>query len=158
MLQVLAGCAIVVLSFFIGRFVQKDKNDEKLEKQRKLAEKHLDMFLLMNRWVQNKTADKEIADYLLKNEIRTVAIYGMNYIGETLYTELKNTPIEVRYAIDRNAETMYAECDMLGPDNELPFVDAVIVTPLTGYDAIKEMLKKRIDCKIISIEDIVYSL
>lgn len=158
MLQIIIGCAIVALSFFIGRFIQKDKNDERLEKQRKLAEKHLYMFLLMNRWVQNKNANKEIADYLLKNGIHTVAIYGMNYIGETLYTELKNTPIEVEYAIDRNAETMYAECDMLEPDNELPFVDMIIVTPLTGFDAIKEMLKKKVDCKIISIEDIVYSL
>lgn len=158
MLWVLVGCIIAILSFLLGKLLQVDKNNESLDNANKLANKHLDMFLLMNRWIQNKNEKKEIADYLLKKGIHSIAIYGMNYIGETLHIELKNTPIKVEYAIDQNAETMYAECDIFSPKEELPQVDMVIVTPLTGFDVIKDMLEKKVSCKIVSIEDIVYGL
>ncbi len=35
-------------------------------------------------------------------------------------------------------------------------VDAIVVTAITFYDEIKEELSRKIDCPIISLEDILY--
>ena len=148
----------VLIGFGLGRFSKIDKEQQELERVRSLSNKNLDMFRLMNKWVQNKSQKKEISEYLIEKKINSVAIYGMNYIGKTLYKDLENSSIKVEYSIDRNAGCMYAECELKTLDEELAVVDAIIVTPLTGVDEIREQILKRINCKIISIEEIVYSL
>ena len=83
-------------------------------------------------------------------------IYGMNYVGETLLSELANTNIQVKYAIDKNADNIYADVDILSPEDDFDNVDVVIVTPITFFDEIEETLSEKLDCPIISMEDILY--
>lgn len=45
---------------------------------------------------------------------------------------------------------------MLKPDDTLPDVDAIIVTAFFFFDEIEQELEDKIDCPIISIEDVVY--
>ena len=82
----------------------------------------------------------------------------MSYVGETLYHELEDSPVEVAYAIDKRAEGMYADVELLSPDDELPDVDAVIVTPVFFFDEIEEMLASKMDADIVSMEDILYEV
>ena len=47
---------------------------------------------------------------------------------------------------------------MVTPDEELANVDAVIVTPITFFSEIEDMLSLKMDCPILSIEDILYDV
>lgn len=41
------------------------------------------------------------------------------------------------------------------PDEMLPEIDAVIVTPVWDFDQIKEQLVNRVKCPIISLEEVI---
>ncbi len=131
---------------------------KKTAKAQQYADKHLALFLLMNQWVKVKQDGKDIPAYLIEQGYKKIAIYGMSYVGETLYHELEDSPVEVAYAIDKRAEGMYADVELLSPDDELPDVDAVIVTPVFFFDEIEEMLASKMDADIVSMEDILYEV
>ncbi|MDE5698816.1 MAG: hypothetical protein K2I96_15665 [Lachnospiraceae bacterium] len=124
----------------------------------KMSEKHLALYLMMNQWVKVKQENKSIADYLERCGYKEIAIYGMNYVGETLMDELQDSNIKVKYGIDRNADTIYSDIDVVTPDGRLSEVDAVIVTAITFFDEIENKLSEKIDCPILSMEDILYEV
>lgn len=82
----------------------------------------------------------------------------MSYAGETLIDELKDTGIEVVYGIDQKADTIYADVEVLSMDDSLEDVDVVIVTAITFFDEIETKLSEKLDCPIISLEDILYEV
>ena len=82
----------------------------------------------------------------------------MSYAGETLVDELRGTDITVSYGIDKNADMIYSFIDVLNMDDELKMVDVVVVTSITVFDEIKQNIKKRMNCPVISLEDILYEL
>ncbi len=47
---------------------------------------------------------------------------------------------------------------MISPEDELPDVDAVIVTAITFFDEIEEKLTEKISCPVLSLEDILYEV
>lgn len=137
----------------VGKVLRK-----KVDYKANMSEKHLSLYLMMNQWVKVKQENKSISDYLEKNGYKEIAIYGMNYVGETLLSELKDSNVKVKYGIDKNADTMYLDIDVVTPDDELEEVDAVIVTAITFFDEIADNLSEKISCPIISMEDILYEV
>lgn len=143
-----AGAAMVVA-----------QNDLKKQQEiRKMSDKHLALYLMMNQWVKVKQQGKNVASYLEKRGYARIAIYGMGYVGETLVEELKGSSIEIAYGIDKNAENLYCMFDICTLDDNLDEVDAVIVTPIFFFDEIEEKLSDRLNCPIISLEDILYEV
>lgn len=128
---------------------------EKVDYKSRMSEKHLALYLMMNQWVKVKQDNKSIADYLEKKGYKEIAIYGMNYVGETLMDELANSNVKVKYGIDKNADMIYSDIDVVTPDDELGSVDAVIVTAITFFSEIEENLSEKIDCPILSMVDIL---
>lgn len=128
------------------------------EKAKELSEKHLALFLMMNQWVKVKQEGKNLSSYFEKNGYKKIAIYGMSYAGETLLDELKGSGIELAYCIDKNADGIYVDLDVVSVDDSLEDVDAVVVTAITFFDEIKETLVKKLNCEIISLEDILYEI
>ncbi len=141
-----------------GAGVMAKQVAKETKKQKELADKHLALYLMMNQWVKVKQENKSIADYLEKNGYKEIAIYGMNYVGETLLNELAGSGVKVKYAIDRNADNIYTDVDIVAPEESMEKVDAVIVTPITFFDEIEEMLSATTDCPILSMEDILYEV
>ena len=142
----------------IGAFKVKKEKDEKIKKKQEESQKHFKMFLLMNQWVNLRQNGKLVKDYFIHNNYCRIAIYGMSYIGETLLNELKNSGICVAYGIDSKADELYAEVEILKPEDELPEVDAVVVTAFYFYDEICEALEKKFKCPILSIKDILEAI
>lgn len=128
------------------------------EVQRNMSEKHLALFLMMNQWVAVKQEGKNLADYFEKQGYKSIAIYGMSYVGERLFEELKGSDIQVQYGIDKNADNIYMDVDIVTMEDELKPVDAIVVTPIFFFDEIEEELSKKTDCPIISLEDILYEV
>lgn len=123
-----------------------------------MSNKHLAMFIMMNQWVKVKQEGKNLEEYFKKEGYKSIAIYGMSYIGETLVEELKHSDIHISYGIDKNADSIYSEIDIISPDKELPKVDVIVVTAITFFDEIEKALSKKLDCPIISLEDILYEV
>lgn len=149
---------VAILSAAAGAVLSTIMYKKKYEVLLKMSEKHLALYLMMNQWVKVKQENKSIAKYLEAKGYREVAIYGMNYVGETLLNELTGTNVIVKYGIDKEAERMYKDIDVLLPDDELPEVDLIIVTPITFWEEIKEKLSAKINCTIMSMEDILYEV
>lgn len=158
MFLIMGTIMMAVISFFIGRLIRKDRDEQRIAKATSEGERYFHMFLVMNRWVQNQNQNKKISKYLSNKGFSNIAIYGMGAIGKTLYAELRDTSVKVAYAIDRNAESMYAECDVFSLRDELQQVDAVIVTTLMDFEEIKKDITQKMECKIISVEEIVFGL
>lgn len=119
---------------------------------------------LLEQWLNNKINHKEIGPYLIEMlKIKTLAIYGAGRYGEFLFDDLSDyVKIEVKYFIDKNADSLYYGIDNMNILNlsELRYatqVDAIIVTPYQHYGEIKEELKMILpfETMIISLKDIV---
>lgn len=141
-----------------GAGLVSKKISEEIQVQKGYADKHLALYLMMNQWVKTKQQNKSISEYLKKNGIKEVAIYGMHYVGETLLNELRESGIIVKYGIDQKADDKYLDIDVVTPDGPLENVDAVIVTAITFFSEIEEKLSEGIDCPILSLEDILYDM
>lgn len=150
-LAAMGGAAVGVTA------VGKQLNDRIREVQ-KMSDKHLALFLMMNQWVKVKQEGKKLSFYFEKEGYKKIAVYGMSYAGETLIEELKESGIEVGYGIDKNANKIYADIDVVAPDSCLEKVDAIVVTSVTFFEEIEKMLSVKVDCPIISLEDILYQV
>jgi len=153
-LSVLSAAAGTVVG---AKMVGKKVADEN-SKIQKMSDKHLALFLMMNQWVRVKQEGKQIASYFEKNDYRRIAVYGMSYVGETLVEELKGTNVEIAYGIDKKAESIYAEFDIFSNADALEEVDVVVVTAIAFFDEIEDELRKRLNCPILSLEEILYAL
>lgn len=129
-----------------------------IEKTRAMSDKHLALFRMMDKWVQVKQEGKNLASYFEKNGYKKIAIYGMSYAGKTLVSELRDTDIRVAYGIDKNAGSIYSDVEIVSMDEKLDEVDVVVVTAITFWDEIEEKLSAKINCPIISLEDVLYAV
>lgn len=134
------------------------KSNKEINKWRGLANKHLEMIKLYDQWFAAKQEGKTAADYLKSEGIKTAAIYGMSFMGQRLYEELKGTGIEVKYGIDKNWENIYADIDIVSPEGYLEDVDVIIVTAFYFFHEIEDSLMDKTDTRILSIEELVYAL
>lgn len=142
----------------LGAGVVGKITSENTNRAKSMSGKHLELFLMMNQWVKVKQEGKNLASYFEKNGYKKIAIYGMSYAGETLLAELKETDITVVYGIDKNAASIYIDVDIMSMEDDLDPVDAVVVTAITFFDEIADQLSEKIDCPIISLEDILYEV
>ncbi|MBD5489852.1 MAG: hypothetical protein HDR13_13860 [Lachnospiraceae bacterium] len=130
------------------------KIEEMAEGQRKVHE----LYMAFDQWLRIRQEGKTLVEYFVKNGYKTVAIYGMKELGERLHDELQGSDITVKYAIDKNADSIYADVDVLMPDEKMDLVDVIVVTALYYFDEIEEMLSDKVDCPIISLEEILYEV
>ena len=149
----LMSVLILLSGILAGYAITQKWNIKKIKLAWKMSDKHLELFLMMNEWVRIKQEGKNIPDYL-----ETIAIYGMSYVGERLLKELQNTAITVKYGIDKKADEIYSDIDVVFPDSELEYVDAIIVTSIGYMEEVKKLLVKKIACPIISLKDILYDI
>lgn len=150
-LSALIGAAIG--AGVVGKVISEEK-----DKVRSISDKHLALFLMMNQWVKVKQEGKSLAAYFEKKQYKKIAVYGMSYAGETLIDELQGTGVTVAYGIDKKVDAIYADVDILSVEDMLADVDAVVVTAITFFDEIKETLSVKMDCPIISLEDVLYEV
>ncbi len=152
-LSTLTGAAVGAIggAAAMGKLLGRDENQQ-------LANKHLAIMKLYDRWMQTKQEGKSVIDYFHANNIKSIAIYGMSFVGQRLYDELKDSDITVRYCIDKNATGIYTDVDIVSPEDELEDVDAIVVTAIYFFNEIEEKLGAKTDIEIMSLEDILFEL
>lgn len=119
------------------------------------SDKYLELSQIMNQWVRVKQKNKNLSTYFERFGYKRVAIYGMGAAGMTLLDELKETGVQVVYGIDKRADEIYTDLDVVTMEKNLAEVDAIVVTAVSYFDEIKEELKRKVNCPVISLNSIL---
>lgn len=153
-LTVLTGIAGGVLGASTVSYTSKKTTGRIEEKRLKMTE----FYHVLERWLFLRQEGRSLVEYFDRYAYKTVAIYGMKELGERLYDELKGTDIEVKYAIDKNANQMVSDISIVTLQDSLEQVDVIVVTAIHYFNDIERELSEIVDCPIVSIEDVVYEL
>lgn len=144
------GILSLISGIAVGYSIGKTNSSEE-----EMKNKMLKYYVTLNNWIGKKQKNINLSSYFEKMGYNSVAIYGMKEVGERLYGELKDTKTEVKYAVDQNAESIYADIDVYSPDDDLPEVDVIVVTATYYYNSILNNIKDKISCPIISLDDVI---
>ena len=123
-------------------------------KQKELEQRKRNKLLhLTFLWVENLQKEKRIGNWLIGKGYSSVAVYGAGGVGRCVLEELSGSSIKVLYAIDQ--KPVEVGIPVYAPDDDLPAVDCVIVTVVMEYKEIYRCLRAKLECPILSIEEIV---
>ena len=119
-------------------------------------EKFVSYFNILERWMQLKEEGKGIDNFFSDYNYEKIVIYGMAHMGNHLVRELENSSVKIVCGIDRRAVMIYGKFPVITLNENIPDADVVIVTPVFDFENIKESLKGKVKCPIISLEDVIY--
>lgn len=142
----------------LGALGTKKIIDGQAEQHQAVSDKYHSLFLMMNQWVRVKQEGKSLVSYFEKNGYKEIAIYGMGYAGKTLVSELIDSTIKIKYGIDQDTGINYDGFRIISPEEVEDSVDVIIVTPIASFVEVERLLSKKMDCPIVSLEDILYEL
>ena len=147
--------AVFLSSYGMAKWRVGTHINAELEKSIDEVNKFREFYGILNYWLTLKEENKSMECYFTKHEYYDVAIYGMKDLGIHLYEELKNTMINVKYGIDKNADCIYSEIEVFEPNVGMPKVDVIVVTAIHYFDEIKRELKRYTDSPVISLSDVL---
>ena len=110
-------------------------------------------FSLADQWLELLYAGRKIDTYFHEKGYHKIMIYGYGNLGRRLLQAFERTDIEVVCIMDQGA---YEKTGMVvGTDAAIPAVDCIVVTPVSHFDSIFQMLRQRTDIPIISIQAVL---
>ena len=135
-------------------------NTLEINSRKKSKHKDFKMFDIMRKWINIKNQGVQLADFFYKYQYNHIAIYGMGYIGESLYYEICNSRVYIDYAIDKSQEIMdfKGELPILKWEDSFSDVDVVVITLVEDYEEVIKNLKEKLSCPIITIESLILEL
>ncbi len=155
----LAGAAGALIGILAGGYTVCKSGRAALAVQKRRAERAEAYFHTLNQWLMIKNRGINIEQFFIDNHYARVGIYGFAFLGQRLAEELSGSSyVETVYFIDKNESYVKGEKNVYAPTDDLPEVDVIVVTPVSSYGVIENMLKQIIDYPIVSIEDIVFDL
>lgn len=116
------------------------------------------MFHTMLNWMRIRNKGLRVSDFLREKKYFKIAIYGMGYLGECLYDELYGGDIKISYGIDRLALDFKKELPIFKFEDNLPEVDAIIVTVSGGEKELIRKIGKKFGGPVITLNEIFISL
>ncbi len=137
-------------------FPQEALIDYKTQEKLLIQEsKNRALYNILNQWLRLRQRGIELYSYFTARGTRSVAIYGFHMLGQRLYDDLKDSPVRVLYAIDKKPAENDWEIPVYHPEDPLEAVDMIVITPIFDTLEIKRSLARKLDCNMISIEEIL---
>jgi len=115
-------------------------------------------FRTLNILLQMKQSGNDLNEFFMINGYRKIAIYGFGNVGKRFVDELKKDLIKIEYIIDKKGDYIVADWKIYAPNDNLPEVDAIIVTTMYCYEEVKWQLAQKMSCPIISLDDVLKEL
>lgn len=109
---------------------------------------------ILNKWFSAYRIGVRASDFFYKYGYSTVAIYGMGILGKQLMEELKDSDLKVLYYIDKINVLPKEDLRRLSIEEKLPEVDCIVVTVITEFESIYDILKEKSDASIINLNEI----
>lgn len=148
---------------------EKDRLLERMQKRydeitgRKMAEGSLNsenkfkvMFQYTELWLRIRQQGYSLAEFFSKRDIRRVAIYGMGFLGCDLYDELEGH-VEIPYVMDQSPGTIDKAVSVKKMNEQLPYVDAIVITTISGEEEIQKALREKCSYTMIKLTEIIES-
>ncbi len=129
-----------------------------ISEQKEKAIKYNLLFQIMNHWLSLKHNKINIGKFLKEKGYKNVGIYGMSHMGLRLLEELRESELTVKYVIDKNISNICIDIKKVSIEEELEAVDVIIVTAISEFNEIKNTLEDKLECSIISLEDLIYDI
>lgn len=118
-----------------------------------------DHYWLLNHWLELRNGGKTTASYFEDMGYHHIAIYGMADLANRLMEDLEGSSVHIDYGVDRDICCSNTRIeDIYFPEDELPKTDVIVVTPYSAMESIKAMLERKVDCPVISLEEVVWSV
>ena len=152
---IVGAVSLIKLRQFCGNSIEQDNNRK--------ARLNL-YYTVLSQWLNNNLDGKRITEYLMKEDMKVIAIYGAGKLGELLYKELAGSDITVKYFIDKDASSLCYGLDeicvkTIDELHDVKEIDAIIVTPVFAYDEIEKNIHHMFSgMKVISLEDVVFDI
>lgn len=137
--------------YMASKRLQDDKQSDDTENE----EKQIKIIKMKELMMDNLQGICSIEEALIYRKIETIAIYGMGYFGCHLYDALENGRVRIKYVMDRALKDVSEIINVVNLSDELPKVDAVIVTVLGNTKEIIDLLKGKSVDKIITLEEVL---
>lgn len=146
--------SVIILLVWLCILYKRQRNmSVKLNTALKSNDKNLINYNLATKLLYELQNGGEIAKRVKQNGFTSVAVYGMGPIGRFVVKELLRNGIAVTYAVDQNAELIYADVPVYNTEGILPQVDVMVVTAVYYYEQIKNTLKNKVKCPVVSLYD-----
>lgn len=112
---------------------------------------------VLTKW-QNSYAKVCFKNFLEKNEIGTLAVYGFGTRGRRLVRFLKKSGVSVSYLIDQAGQKLSNKYRVYKPEESFPEVDVTIVSLYQVLDVQQRNMLINHGCKkLIDLEDIIFN-
>ncbi len=122
-------------------------------------ERYQHSYLLLLHWIESVYLGHNVSDFFIEEGYKKIAIYGMGDLANRLMDALADSEVQILYGIDRDAAgTVCKIKDIYSLEDDFPDVDVIVVTPFYVYDSIYELLHKKTNIPILSIEEVIWSL
>jgi len=142
------------MGFFSARMLHKKEKIEIENIKAQYNKKNL-YYQIMNMWLEMRQKGETTVSYLQTKGIKRIAIYGMKELGERFYEDVKNTDIEVICVIDKKPQQVLGDFMVISPEEEIPEVDAIIVTADYHFQEIKEQMSRKVTCPVYSLNGVL---
>lgn len=117
-----------------------------------------DYYDTVTQWLKLYQMGGKLADYFIVNNYKTVAVYGINGLGQLLIDELLLSKINDVFGIDKNAKKIETSIEIFSPDDELRKADVVVIASLHYYNDIEPMIRSKMKCEVVGIDDVIYEV
>ena len=109
---------------------------------------------LLFSWLFLKQKNRKLEKYFRKHGYKKIAIYGIGYLGKLLIEELRDSSITISFLMDRDLDQKL-EYPVYSLDSLLPDADVIVISVIHAFDEIREKLKYKCICPIISLQMVV---
>ena len=132
--------------------IKEQISNETYEIIRKRSEK-FELYLNdMDMWFTIIENGGGIDRLLLDMGIHEIAVYGYGIMGRHLITQLADSEVRCKYIIDKQKDSIHSDLSVYSPEDELPYVDAIVVC---SYYFISE-IKLDNHFTVISLGDLIH--
>jgi glycosyltransferase involved in cell wall biosynthesis len=103
----------------------------------------------------NKISSIELKEYFNTRAISNISIYGFGVYGKLFYNSIGDSGLKVKYCIDRRSDNKNAAIPVILLHDNMPKVDAIIVSPVSSFNEIEKEIRKYCSFKVLSLLNIL---
>lgn len=131
-------------------------NNELLSFYKQRMNQYKSYWRLMDRWMQKKEAGISLSTSLERRGFRMIAIYGAGILGKHLVNDLSNSDVKIQFYIDARKTGSVDGIRVITPQSSFLNIDAIVVSVIYEFDAIKRKLSRNDMVPVVSLEELVF--
>lgn len=124
----------------------------------RLYERSSRVQVILDTWLTNIEDNKSFMDFLKKNNVNSIIVYGYGVLGRHLIKELINMNVNIEAIIDKDVNKGVDEIDTINIGDNISSESVIVITPVMEQNEIKEKLKKFYKNRIIYINQLIENM